>query len=286
MTARNTRSSFFGRALRLATLVSLTAAPAALTGCGYASYQPRPLSVGSDAEIDDDDIRKAFEAKPQLPEHMTVAFYSLGSHDERTLGPASPDGGAQPLAGEQNDAELEAMLAKLPGVDSVYRIPAVAVSGERRYGGGYGYGQPDEALSMKKLRLIAARAHADVLVVFDHGRQTGSANGLVAFAPLLVPMLFVPMFDGRVESYMTAYVVDVRNGYFYGQLDASERGGDEYVTAYESTTTESALQWGRLVPQMSGELSKLFFAQRAPVPVAAPAAPPAPAKLEVGSAAP
>jgi len=61
---------------------------------------------------------------------------------------------------------------------------------------------------------------------------------------------------------MTAYVVDVKNGYFYGQLDASQRGGDSYVTAYDSTTTESALQWGRLVPEMGGELSKLFTQQR------------------------
>jgi hypothetical protein len=250
-------------ARRVAPFAALALA-AATTGCGVQSYQPRSLPIDREAEIDDESIRKAFEAKPQMPEHMTVAFYSLGTHDERTLG-AGSGSDAPPIAGEQNDAELEAMLAKLPGVDGVYRIPAVAVSGERRFDGGYAYGyaQPQE-LSVKKLRLVAARAHADVLVVFDHGRATGDVNGLVAFAPLLVPMLFVPMFDGRVESYLTAYVVDVRNGYFYGQLDASERGGDPYVTAYDSGgRTESELQWGRLTPEMSGELSKLFLAQRA-----------------------
>src|SRR5262249_41074904 len=148
--------------------VATFAAPfvlAASTGCGAApAYEPKPLTLDREVEIDDDDIRKAFEAKPQMPEHLTVAFYSMGSHDERTLGPGSRAADAPPVAGQQNDAELAAMLAKLPGVDDVYRVPAIAVTGERRYGGGYGYGEPREELSVKKLRLVAARAHADVLV--------------------------------------------------------------------------------------------------------------------------
>jgi hypothetical protein len=285
VTARSHRTSIFRRVVSCAALVAL----AATTGCSVATYQPRSLPLDREAEIDDDDIRKAFEAKPQLPARMTVAFYSLGTHDERTLGPGGKDADDEPLAGLQNDAELEAMLAKLPGVDGVYRIPAVAVSGQQRYGGehGHGYGAPAAELSVKKLRLIAARAHADVLVVFDHGRQAGSVNGLFGFIPLIVPVLFVPMFDARVESYMTAYVVDVRNGYFYGQLDASERGGDDYVTIYASDTdTEAALQWGRLVPQMSGELAKLFVAQRTPVTPEPPRSPTGSPTAEVARAVP
>jgi len=275
VTARLPLSSIVRRALCFAALAVL-AAPA---GCGVATYQPRPLPIDREAEIDDDDIRKAFEAKPQLPEHMTVAFYALGTHDERTLGVAGQARETAPIAGQQNDIELEAMLAELPGVDGVYRIPAIAVSGQRRYGSGHG--QPEEALSVKKLRLIAARAHADVLLVFDHGRQSGDVNALIGLLPLVVPVLFVPMFDARVESYMTAYVVDVRNGYFYGQLDATERGGDPYATVYESETdAEAALQWGRLVPQMSGELSKLFVSQRSTPAADAPVVKAEPAQTE------
>jgi hypothetical protein len=236
----------------------------AASGCSVASYQPRPLQLDREVEIDDEDIRKAFEAKPQMPAKMTVAFFSLGSQDERTLGPGATAPGP-PAAGEQNDAALAAMLARLPGVEDVYRVPAVAVTGERRFASGPGaYGAPPpQELSIKKLRLVAARAHADVLVVFDHGQASGSVNELIALAPLVVPMLFVPMFDARLESYLTAYVIDVRNGYFYGQLDASERGGEEYRTVYASDTRQEAtLQWGRLVPRMETHLAALIASQR------------------------
>ncbi len=245
---------------RLAAALTVALASLASIGCGgMATYRPRPLDVDREVEIDDDDIRKAFEAKPQLPERATVAFYSLGSHDERTLGAGS--GPTLAAAGGANDAELERMLAALPGVDGVYRVPAAAVTGERRYDPVYG--RQESAPSIKKLRLIAARAHADILVVFDHGRQTGDVNGLVAFAPLLVPILFLPMVDARVESYLTAHVIDVRNGYFYGQIDATERGGDDYETVFgEGTTAESAQQWGRLSSAMKGRLTEMLQAER------------------------
>jgi hypothetical protein len=231
-------------------------------GCGGQMYRPKPvMDLDPLQEIDDEDIRKAFEAKPQMPDNVTVAYYTAGTHDERSFG--QQVSGEPGKAGSNNDSRLETMLWRLPGVDGIYRIPAIAVSGERRYEPGNPYaGTPP--LSVKKLRLLAARAHADVLVIFDHGRNEGGINGLFGLSALIIPIFFVPMIDSRVESYVSAYVIDVRNGYLYGQVDVDELVGDEFATIYDTESSEEALaQWERLLERLGGDLSKLFEAERA-----------------------
>jgi hypothetical protein len=97
-------------------LLALAAlALALLTGCAGSMYQPSrsaPLEMDAAAEIDDDDIRKAFEAKPQLPATLRVAYF--------TFAPEKAD-------------QIDRLLRAIPGVASTYRIPALVVSGQRRY---------------------------------------------------------------------------------------------------------------------------------------------------------
>ena len=90
-----------------------------------------------------------------------------------------------------------ATLEASPRVRGTYAIPPLMVTGERRFD------QPTHGRirreakppSIKKLRLLAARAKSDVLVVFDYGyRQRQVPNGWVATSVLLLPVLFVPMF--------------------------------------------------------------------------------------------
>src|SRR5262249_23694666 len=143
----------FPRVARSLALAALAfAGLAGLTGCG-ASYMPgRTAGFDVDAapQIDDEDIRKAFEARPQLPGTMRVAYY--------TFDPAI-------------DKDVAATLAAIPGVTGVYRIPSLLVNGQRRFEQG-----PSREVTVKKLRLLAARAHADALVVIDHGYQSAGAN--------------------------------------------------------------------------------------------------------------
>jgi len=200
---------------------ALTLAPAlaGLTGCG-STYQPgrgAAFEMDASAHIDDEDIRKAYEARPQLPAEMHVAYY--------TFDPAAAK-------------DLEAAIRALPGVTSVYAIPPLMITGQRRFEED-AWGRERE-VTVKKLRLFAARAHANVLIVADHGYKTGGVNGLAAFDALLVPMLFLPFEDNTVEGYAEAFVIDVRNGYLYGHVSEDDKRGPSFATIYGKSAKEIA----------------------------------------------
>src|SRR5262245_59052160 len=108
--------------------------------CGGA-YEPSRAShfeAEPTADINDEDVRKAFDARPQLGEGVRVAYY--------TFDPERAD-------------DMDAMLQTLPGVSSVYRIPPLIVTGQRRFQQQDSW-QPPREISVKKLRVLAAHAHA------------------------------------------------------------------------------------------------------------------------------
>jgi hypothetical protein len=234
--------------LLAASVVSL----ALLSGCGMAVYQPSKTAafeLDAAKEINDDDVKKAFEARPQLGEKLNVAYYSFDP---------------------SRAADIETMLAGVPGVVSVYRLPQLMVTGEKRYDEHRSWAPPAE-VSLKKLRLLAARAHADVLLIFDYGHKTGTANGFVAFTPLLVPILFVPFLDNSVESYLETHVIDTRNGYLYAELTADDRGGSSSATIWAPGTQPVIDElWGKLLGSTRKRLGALFQ------PAAPQGPPPAP----------
>lgn len=231
---------------RLALALALMAVCFALPACGVREYRPSrtaAFEMDREVEIDDEDIRKAFEARPQLPAAgIEVAYY--------TFDPAIAK-------------DLDATLAALPAVSRVYRIPPLLVTGQRRVDEGDLYAPPRE-VSVKKLRLLAARAHADVLVIADHGYRTGGANGLVGLTALLVPALFLPFLDNTVTGYAEAYVLDVRNGYLYGHLTEEDVRGEKYATIYDkSATTIAEEQWVTLRDALRKDLTRLVESERA-----------------------
>lgn len=209
-----------------------------LTGCGAAVHQPsRSASFELDAakQVDDEDIKKAFEARPQMAERPNVAYY--------TFDPARAN-------------DIEAMLKGTPNVASVYRLPPLLVTGQRRYDEPRPWAAPPPEVSVKKLRLLAARAHADVLLVFDYGHQTGTANGWVALTPLVLPLLFVPFLDNSVESYLETHVIDVRNGYLYAHVTAEEKGGSSAETIWGRGTRPVVDElWTKLLASTRSKLA-------------------------------
>jgi len=209
------------------------------TGCGGSMYQASSgvkLEVdGNGREIDDADVAKAFEASPQLGEKSRVAYY--------TFDDAHAD-------------DITKTIAAVPNVASVYQIPTLLVSGKRKFQETPSYAPPQE-LSIKKLRLLAARAHADVLVVFDHGYRGGGVNGWVALNVLLVPMLFTPWLSNETESYAQAHVIDVRNGYVYGEVATEEKSGSGAVTIYAPNVADVAdQQWPKLLDGVKVKLGE------------------------------
>ncbi|MDI3288976.1 hypothetical protein [Polyangium sp. 15x6] len=255
---------------RLAPLALCALALTALEGCG-ASYTPSRnthFEMDREAEIDDEDIRKAFEARPQMPAGaIRLAYYTL-----------DPD-----VAGD-----LEKVLGTLPGVTSVYRIPSLLVTGQRRLSEGNGYPyEPPREVSLKKLRLLAARANTDVLVIVDHGYRSLGANPLIATTALLLPVLFVPFIDTEVKGYVEAFVVDVRNGYLYGHLSEEDTRGETYATIYAKSAKEYAdEQWIDLRMSLQKQLVKLVEDERARKPAPSTPPPPPPPGAAVPLAAP
>lgn len=240
----------FARLVRISSrLAPLALFMATAAGCGAAVYQPSKgaaFELDPATEIDDDDVRKAFEARPQMPESVQIAYYAFD--------------------GARADA-FDAALKTLPGVRGTYRIPALLLTGQRTFTAPRPW-EPAAPISIKKLRLLAARAHCDLLVVFDNGHRVDtSANGLAAFDVLLLPALFMPFLDLDVKSAADAFVIDVRNGYLYGHVSAQQAGTDDYVTIYSSDGADLiAAQWPKLLAETTQGIQQVLESERARAP--------------------
>ena len=240
-------SFFLLRGVALAGLLS--------AGCSTSVHRPG-LATAFDAhparEITDEDIRVAFSARPQLPERVRVAYFSND--------PA-------------RNADIEAGFASLPHVSGVYRIPSLLVTGHRRFDEPRRW-EPPREVGIHALRLLAARARCDALVVFDYGsRIERSANGYAALNALVVPALFAPFLEARVESYLDAYVIDVRNGYLYRHVSASQRGELSRLTVWSDADERLVeRQWSALLADTRRDLAAAFVEGRLPPPMVVPAA--------------
>ncbi len=215
--------------------------------CGSSVYVPSHVAhfdPEGGGEINDDDVKKAFEAKPQLGDHLNVAYFDFD---------------------QSKNADVEQALRAIPGVGTIYSIPPLAVTGARRFDEPAPSWAPPstQPLSVKKLRLLAARAHCDVVVVVDYGyRSDVSANGLAAFDVLLLPALFLPFREIKVESYVDSFVVDTRNGYLYGETTNSHDDKKSFQTIYASDSDLVAAQWSKLKLELQDSLVRVAAAAR------------------------
>ncbi len=213
---------------------------ALLTGCGTHVYRPGPgLEVDDPRQIDDEAIRRALEAGPQM---VLPARVGLFSFDE-----------------DRTESLLTAM-SEVPGVAGSYGIPRVMVDGRRRFTDPWQVSHSNEPLSMPQLRLLAARAGCDLLAVADYGwRRTTGANGLAALNVLLLPTLLSPFMSVELESYLDTHVIDVRDGYLYGRVSASLKTERPYVTIY-GVEDDAPIEdhWETLLAETRGELAALL----------------------------
>ncbi len=215
-------------------------------GCGNTVYQPADvtrLELAPRGATTRQDIQQAFGARPQLPAQFRVAFFTF-------------DG--------RRTAALDAMLRTVAGVIETFHIPARLVGGRRFFGESTtASGLNDAPVSMRQLRLVAARAHAELLVVFDYGYRIGySPNGLAAFGIAIAPLLFLPYRDVKTVSYLDCYIVGTRTGFLFGRLSVERRDTDDYLTLYSGRGHQLVTaQFGSLVAEIGQQLQQLMALQ-------------------------
>jgi len=184
-----------------ATISGLIITVILLAGCATMhSYTPTSSYYEKDSRsINDEDILKAFEANPQLVTPVKVAWYSM-----------SRDSLAEKCT--ISDSSLVSINYPIPrslieGFDPLFEQPE------------YMYYRDPKPLDFRALRLLAARAKCDLVVlVSSRFAQQGTLNGWAWFNVLLFPVFFTPYLDIEYRYAAEAFVFDVRNGYMYRHL--------------------------------------------------------------------
>lgn len=182
----------------------------------------RPGS-GESKEINDEDVRKAFEAKPQLSRPTSVAFYTFDSH--------------------RNDS-IEAMLRQVPSVNGVLRLSSALTTRQRRLEVSPWPQELPVFPGVERLRLLAAEAQTDALVILDHDCRVEQTGALW-------------WGDRRSVSSLDVYVIDTRNGYLHDHFTATEvlrfPEGD-----FPEQLRHFRKQWAGLLASAHGRLALLL----------------------------
>ncbi|MBM2813477.1 MAG: hypothetical protein HW421_239 [Ignavibacteria bacterium] len=175
-------------------------------------------------KVNDDEIKKAFETKPQLPMPINIALYTAGTS-------------IQGLADS---------IRKIPGVANVFEISPGLVEGDsyytKRLSRWYDtYSQP-VTTNLKQLRYLAAQGKADLLIYCGTTHISKLKSNYFTWTYIfVVTMLFVPGQDYELTSNMDGFFIDVRNGFLYGTFNGSERSFKKYVLLnYEDDDSKDA----------------------------------------------
>lgn len=204
---------------RLAASLVLAPCLFILSGCGGVLSSSQPTLTVRDAlatdALGEAELAALIEARPRVHDDFRVAWLAVAPG---------------------HDAALEASVTGLPGQRDAHRLSPLVAAGRRRFDEG---GRSE--ISLQMLRILAARAHADVLVVVDHGwRSTRSPNGWAALSVLLVPSLFTPHLDADVEAYVETTVLDVRTGAILGETTATDTFHVANMTVWSSDDHDRA----------------------------------------------
>ena len=164
-------------------------------------------------QITDEEIRKAYETKPQLVKPLTIAVYGGGS---------TVDGFAD-------------SLRTINGVSQVFEISPGIIEGDRYYqrrsSRWYSYYSEPELTDLQHLRLIAAQGKADLLVYCGASHVYRQEKNFLSYTyVLLLTAIFVPGMDAELTTDVDLFFIDVRNGFLYGTYHDQEVFQKKFVT--------------------------------------------------------
>ena len=158
----------------------------------------RELVVGETRQVTDEQIKKVFDLKPQLPKPFKIGVYfadnKLKNWDLRWN---SED--------KETILQLEEELKKTGEVSHMFLINESLVHGH----------------DLKSLRLAAAHHGADALLVISSAHDTDTySNKLAASYFLILPMILIPGTVIDALFITRAALWDVRNEYLYMAVES------------------------------------------------------------------
>lgn len=213
-----------------------------LSACGGSAgfEQAAPRTAQSVApEINDDQVQRAFDLQAQLPKPYRLGVLFRDA-------PAASDAGSQWRWEPEQRARVMKALEALEGkgeVGAVMSIARAAVTGD----------------DLRAIRVAAARQGLDaVLVVSGHDTVERSANAWAATYLAVLPMLFAPGSELRVDFTVHAELWDVRNEYLYLAAEAEARAEQARALPYLDVEEASAEAREQSLSLLVHELQKRF----------------------------
>ena len=214
------------------------------TGCATKlSYAPTSsYSEGDSRNINDEDILKAFQAEPQIKLPTKVAWYNM-SRDSLI-----------DLIQYKNEQTI---------VEN-YNIPKTLVEGFQPLfdNPNYGYFNSSNPVNFKTVRLLAARAKCDIVVlVSSRFEEKRDINGWATLNVLIIPALLTPYWNIKYKYAAEVFVFDVRNGYMYKHLKYENDERKKLISVWKAEKIAETIN-GKMIKNsadyMKEEIKKLF----------------------------
>jgi hypothetical protein len=227
-------------------LLVVALASFAAAGCGTATGFDRGAMHSQVADphvVTEDDIKRALDAKPQLPSPFRLAIHLVPPVQE-----ANGRGKWRWLR-EDKQTLLDAVASmKAKGaLSNAFVIDPGSVEGDDN----------------RAVRLAAARAGADaVLVVRGTGATDRSNNVLCVTYILLVPALFVPGSEIDALFLTSASLWDVRNQYLYLSAEAEGTAHQTRPGAFMNENAALTESKHDALIALAGEVSTRLAAMR------------------------
>jgi hypothetical protein len=195
-------------------------------------------------------IQRAFEKKPVANFPATIAVVRIQDRNYALDGNsglrARNYGGFStvPVRNEEQDADPFAALGELNGIRAVAPLNRLVIPGDAR--------------DIDDLRLAAANVQADMLLAYTFDTQFRSDENALPLA--VITLGLSPTRKARVESTVSALLVDTRSGFIYGLAEGSAKD----TQAANGWTNRSAIEQTRrrveaeAFEQMVNELAPMW----------------------------
>lgn len=215
----------------------------ALSGCA-SSYVTPNKSVDL-AQVSDIDIQQAYQGKPTANFPARIVYVRLEKAEENYYGSGSYN--VVKTWGFESE-EDEARLSRLVGVAGIAPLSEMLI--------------PSELSGLKDLRMIAAKMHADMLLVYS----VDSASRVEKKEFGLLEVITLGFRDNKevdVKASASATFYDVKTEYLYGLAQASSRKAgqtdiwnrEKVVAGLRKAAEKEALH--NLVPQIEATWEKI-----------------------------